>query len=397
MKRKEDYVYLDYAATTPMDERVIEVIDAHLRETFGNSSSVHSIGQKAADVLENSRKEIAPLINAGHSEIFFTSSGTEADNLGILGVARKNKKNGNHIITTSIEHHAIENPCKYLEKNGYKVTYLSVDENGMVDLEQLKEKITDQTILLSIMTANNEIGTIQPMREIGQIAHDNEVLFHTDAVQAFGKIPIDVDEMNIDLLSASSHKIYGPKGIGLIYMRNGGRRENGNLYLEPLMYGGGHENDIRPSTVAVPLVAGFAKAAELTGEEMEEEKARQIELRDNIISTITSEIDGSFLNGHPTKRLPNNVNLTVNHIDGESIVLDLDTEGIGVSTGSACSSESSNPSHVLKAIGLNDHEAQGSLRITIGRFTTEREIEYLFETLPKVVTRLREMSPFKGK
>ncbi|MGV9171939.1 MAG: cysteine desulfurase family protein, partial [Promethearchaeia archaeon] len=221
----DDYVYLDYAATTPMDERVIQVIDKHFKETYGNSSSLHSAGQKAAQILENSRRRIASLINAERSEIFFTSSGTEADNLSLFGVSRKSKGLGNHIITTSIEHHAIENPCKYLEKNGYKVTYLPVSESGRINLEDLKDKITDKTILISIMTANNEIGTIQPIKEIGEIAHDHNIIFHTDAVQAFGKIPIDVEEMHIDLLSASSHKIYGPKGIGLIYMRNRGETE----------------------------------------------------------------------------------------------------------------------------------------------------------------------------
>ncbi|MGV9197994.1 MAG: cysteine desulfurase family protein [Promethearchaeia archaeon] len=395
MKVNDDYVYLDYAATTPMDERVIQVIDKHFKETYGNSSSLHSAGQKAAQILENSRRRIASLINAERSEIFFTSSGTEADNLSLFGVSRKSKGLGNHIITTSIEHHAIENPCKYLEKSGYKVTYLPVSESGRINLEDLKDKITDKTILISIMTANNEIGTIQPIKEIGEIAHDHNIIFHTDAVQAFGKIPIDVEEMHIDLLSASSHKIYGPKGIGLIYMRNRGETETGEKFIEPIMYGGGHEKNMRPSTVAVPLIAGFAKAVELANEEMQTEAERQIKLRDRIISTIISEIDDCFLNGHPTHRLSNNVNVTIKYIDGESMVLDLDLEGIAVSTGSACSSKSLEPSHVLKAIGLSDQEAQGSLRITIGRFTTAKEIEYLFEKLPKIVKRLREMSPMK--
>ncbi|MGV9206145.1 MAG: cysteine desulfurase family protein, partial [Promethearchaeia archaeon] len=313
----------------------------------------------------------------------------------LFGVARQRKGVGNHIITTSIEHHAVENPCKYLEEHGYRVTYLPVNESGMINLEDLQEEITDKTILISIMTANNEIGTIQPIKEIGEIAHDHKIVFHTDAVQAFGKITLDVKQMHIDLLSASSHKIYGPKGIGLIYMRNQGEDGTGEKFIEPLMYGGGHEKDMRPSTVAVPLIAGFAKAVELAKEEMQTEGERQTQLRNRIISIITSEIDETFLNGHPTQRLPNNVNVTIKYIDGESMVLDLDMEGIAVSTGSACSSKSLEPSHVLKAIGLTDQEAQGSLRITIGRFTTEREIEYLFEKLPKVVKRLREMSPIK--
>lgn len=397
MTLQEDYVYLDYAATTPMDPRVIKVIDRNFKETYGNSSSLHSVGQKAAKLLEDSRGQIAPLINAERPEIFFTSSGTEADNTAIFGVIRQNKTKGNHIITSSIEHHAVENPYKYLEEKGYKVTFLPVNRTGMIDTEDLKEVITDKTILISIMTANNEIGTIQPIKEIGEIANANDIIFHTDAVQAFGKIPIDVKEMNIDLLSASSHKIYGPKGIGLLFMHNGGKHENGEKYIEPLMYGGGHEKDMRPSTVAVPLIAGFAKAVELAQTEMDAEARRQIELRDEIIRRITSQIDDSFLNGHSVKRLPNNVNVTIKYIDGESMVLDLDTEGIGVSTGSACSSKSLDPSHVLKAIGLTDQEAQGSLRISIGRYTTKKEINYLFEKLPKIVTRLRKMSPLKGK
>jgi cysteine desulfurase len=380
-----------------MDPRVIEVIDRHFKETYGNSSSLHSVGQKAAKLLEDSRKQIAPLINAERPEIFFTSSGTEADNTAIFGVIQQNKTKGNHIITSSIEHHAVENPYKYLEGKGYKVTFLPVDRTGMIDTEDLKEEITNKTILISIMTANNEIGTIQPIKEIGEIANANDVIFHTDAVQAFGKIPIDVKQMNIDLLSASSHKIYGPKGIGLMFIKNQGKNENGEKFIQPLMYGGGHERDMRPSTVAVPLVAGFAKAVELAQNEMDAEAKRQIELRDDIIRRITSQIDDSFLNGHSVKRLPNNINVTIKYIDGESMVLDLDMEGIGVSTGSACSSKSLEPSHVLKAIGLTNQEAQGSLRISIGRYTTKKEINYLFKKLPKIVNRLRKMSPLKAK
>jgi cysteine desulfurase len=389
------YVYLDYAATTPMDQRVIEAYKNSLNEHYGNSSSLHSVGQKAAKVLVDSRETVASLINAKRSDIFFTSSGTESDNLAIMGVALKNKKQGNHIITSSIEHHAIENPCKYLEKHGFEVTFLPVDNYGLVEREKLEEAITERTILISIMFANNEIGTIEPIKQIGTIAKKHDIIFHTDAVQAFGKIPIDVNELNIDLLSASAHKIYGPKGVGMLYIRNKGIREGWGKIIQPLMYGGGHERDLRPSTVNVPGISAFAKATELAKEEMPNEIQRLTALRDKIISYLTEKIDYCFLNGHPTKRLPNNVNVSIQYIEGESMVLDLDFEGIGVSTGSACSSKSLDPSHVLLAIGLKPQDAHGSLRITLGRFTTEDEVDYFLEKLPPIVQRLRKLSPLK--
>lgn len=390
-----EYVYLDYAATTPMDPRVIKVINEHFKETYGNPSSLHSIGQKAAKILYKSRDPIASLLNGNRRDIIFTSSGTEADNIAIQGVAMKNRDKGNHLITSSIEHHAVENPCKCLENQGFQVTYLSVDENGLIDLEDLKESITPETILISIMFANNEIGTIEPISEIGEVAKDNNIIFHTDAVQAFGKIPIDVKEMNIDLLSASAHKIYGPKGVGMLYMRNQGFYENGERYIQPIMHGGGHEKNMRPSTENVPGIAGFAKAVELCAEEMPEEIKRQEMLRDKIIKETQDKIEDCFLNGHPTMRLPNNVNLTLRFVEGESILLDLDSENIGASTGSACSSTSSAPSHVLRAIGLSNQDAYGSLRVSIGRFTSEQEVDYFLEKLPPIITRLRKISPFK--
>jgi cysteine desulfurase len=389
------YVYLDNAATTPMDPRVIEEINKHFRETYGNSSSLHSIGQKAGQILEKSREIIASLINAKRDDIFFTSSGTEADNLAIFGIAHKNKKKGNHIITSSIEHHAVENPCKHLEKEGFKVTFLNVDKYGLIRIKELEENITDKTILITIMFANNEIGTIQPIKEIGAIAKKHNIIFHTDAVQAFGKVPIDVQEMNIDLLSASAHKLYGPKGIGLLYIRNKGVKESWGKFIEPLLFGGGHERDMRPSTVAVPLIAGFAKAVEIAKQEMIQEAKREIELRDKVIRFVVENIKDSYLNGHPTQRLPNNVNLGFKYIEGESIVLDLDMEGIASSTGSACSSKSLDPSHVLLAIGLKPEEAHGSLRITLGKFITESDIAYFLEKLPPVVERLRKISPLR--
>jgi len=389
------YIYLDNAATTPMDPRVIEEVIKHFKETYGNSSSLHSVGQKAGQILLKSRETIASLINANRDDIFFTSSGTEADNIAILGVTSKNKERGNHIITSSIEHHAVENPYKQLEKRGFEVTFLSVDQFGLIAVKDLEDAITDKTILISIMFANNEIGTIEPVKEIGAIAKKHDVIFHTDAVQAFGKVPIDVDDMNIDLLSASAHKLYGPKGVGMLYIRNKGVRKGWGKFIEPIMYGGGHERDMRPSTVNVPGIAGFAKAAELAKEEMEEESLRQIKLRDKIIKWVTENIEDTYLNGHPTKRLPNNVNLGFRYIEGESIVLDLDMEGIATSTGSACSSQSLEPSHVLTAIGLKAEEAHGSLRVSMGRFTTEEDVDYFLEKLPGVIERLRKMSPLK--
>ena len=389
------YVYMDNAATTPMDPQVIEIVSKHFKETYGNSSSLHSIGQKAGQLLEKSRKTIASLINAKSEEIYFTSSGTEADNLAIMGVALKNQEKGNHIITSTIEHHAVENPCKELQKRGFEVTFLPVDNFGLIDLKELENTIKDKTILITIIFANNEIGTIEPIKEIGAIAKKHNVIFHTDAVQAFGKLPIDVNEMNIDLLSASAHKVYGPKGIGLLYIRNKGKKEGWGKYIQPLMFGGGHEKDMRPSTVAVPLIAGFTKAVEIAKAEMAKEAERQIKLRDKIIKSVLGNIDDTYLNGHPSQRLPNNVNLGFKYIEGESIVLDLDMEGIGTSTGSACSSKSLDPSHVLLAIGLKPEEAHGSLRVSLGRFTTEEEVKYFLEKLPPIIQRLRKISPLK--
>jgi len=393
----EKNVYLDNAATTPMDPKVIEEITKHFNETYGNSSSLHTIGQKAGQILEKSRKTIASLINADRDEIIFTSSGTESDNIAIIGSALKNEKRGNHIITSAIEHHAVENPCKYLEKRGFNITFLPVNKYGLINLKQLEDSITNKTILITIMTANNEIGTIEPIEEIGRIAKDQDILFHTDAVQAFGKIPINVDEMNIDLLSASAHKIYGPKGVGMLYIRNKGIRKGWGKYIEPLMYGGGHEREMRPSTVNVPGIAGFAKAVEIAKEEMPQEMGRQTILRDKIIRNVIETVEDSYLNGHPSLRLPNNINLGFRYIEGESMVLDLDMQGIATSTGSACSSKSLDPSHVLLAIGLKPEEAHGSLRVTLGRFTSEDDVNYFLEKIPVIIERLRKISPLAKK
>jgi cysteine desulfurase len=392
----QNYIYLDNAATTPMDPEVIKEISHHYKKTFGNASSLHKKGIEAHQVLESSREKIASIINAAPADIIFTSSGTESDNLAIKGVARKNKDKGKHIITSSIEHHAVENPCKELEKEGFEVTFLPVNEYGRIDFETLQNEIKDSTILISIMFANNEIGTIQPIEEIGQLAKDHDIIFHTDAVQAFGKVPIDVEKMKIDLLSASAHKIYGPKGVGMLYTRNKGSRKGWGKCIEPIMHGGGHERNLRPSTENVPGIAGFAKAAELAQNEIENEGRRESKLRDRIIEEILKIIEDTKLNGHPTMRLPNNVNLAFKYIEGESIVLSLDLEGIATSTGSACSSKSLEPSHVLKAIGLPSEFIQGSLRVSLGRFTTEDHINYFLEKLPPIIEKLRKMSPLKN-
>jgi cysteine desulfurase len=386
-------VYLDNAATTPMDPRVIDEINMHFNETYGNASSLHSIGQKAHQVLEKSREIVASLINAEKDDIYFTSSGTESDNIAIKGVALKNRERGNHIITSVIEHHAVENPCKELEKKGFDVTYLPVDYYGLISLDDLKKAITDKTILISIMFANNEIGTIEPIKEIGEVAKSHDIIFHTDAVQAFGKVPIDVNEMNIDLLSTSSHKLYGPKGVGMLYIRNQGKRKGWGNYIEPIMHGGGHEKKMRPSTENIPGIAGFAKAVELARDGLTMEIERHIKLRDKIIKAIIENIDDTYLYGHPTIRLPNNINIGFKFVEGESILLSLDMEGIGASTGSACSSKSLEPSHVLLAIGIKTEDAHGSLRITLGRFTTEEEVDYFLEKIPPIIERLRKMSP----
>ena len=389
------YVYLDNAATTPMDPRVIGEITKHFNETYGNASSLHSLGNQAHQVLEKSREIVATLINAEKDDIYFTSSGTESDNIAIKGVALKNKERGNHIITSVIEHPAVENPCKELEKKGFDVTYLPVDYYGLISLNDLKKAITDKTILISLMFANNEIGTIEPIKEIGAIAKKHDIIFHTDAVQAFGKVPIDVNKMNIDLLSASSHKLYGPKGVGMLYIRNKGKREGWGKYIESIMHGGGHEKKMRPSTENIPGIAGFAKAVELARDEMAGEIERQTKLRDKIIKTIIENIEDTYLYGHPTIRLPNHINIGFKYVEGESILLSLDLEGIGASTGSACSSQSLEPSHVLLAIGIKTEDAHGSLRITLGRFTTEEDVDYFLETLPPIIERLRKMSPLK--
>lgn len=378
-------IYLDHAATTPLAQEVFEAMKPYFSEKFGNASSLHSFGQEARAAIEASRKIAAKFLGARPNEIIFTSGGTESNNLAIKGVAFANKSKGNHIITSKIEHHAILEPCHWLEKHGFKVTYLNVDKYGLVNPADVEKAITKDTILVSIMHANNEIGTIEPIEEIGKICKKHGVYFHTDAVQSFGKIPIDVKKMNIDLLSASSHKLYGPKGVGLLYI-------NQDVKIEPVQHGGGHESGLRSGTENVPGIVGFAKAIELAEKNMKKEAERQTKLRDKIINEIL-KIPGSQLNGHPTQRLPNNVNVSIKGVEGEALLIRLNEKGIAVSTGSACSTKSLEPSHVLTAIGLTAEQAHGSLRITLGKDNTEQDIDYTIEQLKNIINSLRKISP----
>ncbi len=374
-------VYLDNGATTKTDPRVVQEMMPYFTEMYGNTASLHSFGQEAKEAVEKARGFIASFINAQPDEIVFTSGGTESDNIAIQGVARALSTKGKHIITSKIEHPAVLEVCKHLEKEGYDVTYLDVDKHGLVNLEQLEKSIRKDTILVSIMFANNEIGTIQPIKGIGEICRKHGVYFHTDAVQALGKVPVDVKEMKIDLLSGSAHKIHGPKGVGLLYVRKG-------VKLAPIILGGGHEQGLRSGTTNTPGIVGFAKALELS-----KEPNNMLELRDRIINELL-KIPETILNGHPTQRLPNNVNVCFKYIEGEAILLHLDQAGIAVSTGSACSSLKLQPSHVLTAIGLPPEIAHGSIRITLSKFTTEQEVDYFINNIKRIVHNLRELSPF---
>lgn len=386
----EKYIYMDNAATTRVKKEVLEEMLPYFSENYGNPSSVYTLGSKSKNAVEIARERVAKAINAKPSEIFFTAGGSEADNWAIKGVAFANRNKGNHIITSKIEHHAVLHTCEYLEKQGFRVTYLDVDEYGIVDLEQLKESITDETILITIMFANNEIGTIQPIKEIGEIAKSHGIYFHTDAVQAVGHINIDVDDLNIDLLSMAAHKFYGPKGVGALYVRK-------DVKLDSLIAGGGQERSRRAGTENVPGIVGMGKAIELAYEHLEESNKKLIELRDRLINKVFENIDHVRLNGHPTQRLPGNVNLCFEFIEGESMLLSLDMEGIAASSGSACTSGSLEPSHVLLAIGLPHEIAHGSLRLSLGDFNTEEEVDYVVEKLTEIVSRLRAMSPLYEK
>jgi len=383
-------IYLDYAATTPTDPEVIKAMEPYFFEKFGNPSSIHSFGQEAKGAIEEAREKLASFLGARPDEIIFTSGGTESNNFAIEGVAYAQKKKGNHIITTAIEHHAIIEPCKLLEKRGFKVTYVNPDKYGLVSPSDIKKAITDKTILVSVMHANNEIGTIEPIVEIGKITRDKGISFHTDAVQTVGHIPVNVDDLNADLLSLSGHKFYGPKGVGVLYVRKGTR-------IERFLHGGDQERGRRASTHNTSGIVGLGRAIELCQDKMTDEANFQLRLRDKLIKEILSRISDVYLNGHPTLRLPNNVNFSIKYIEGESILLNLDMLGIAASTGSACTSTSLEPSHVLLAIGLSHEIAHGSLRLTLGRWTKEDDIDYLLEHLPGIAAKLRQMSPLYEK
>jgi cysteine desulfurase len=381
-------IYMDNHATTPVDPRVLDAMLPYFTQVFGNAASRnHSFGWNAEEAVDRAREQVAALINADPKEIVFTSGATESDNLAIKGVAEMYKDKGDHIITSVIEHKAILDTCKRLEKDGYRVTYLPVDDVGLVRLEDLQEAIEDKTILISLMYANNEIGVINPIAEIGRIAHERGVLFHTDAVQGVGKIPVDVQAMNIDLLSLSGHKIYGPKGVGALYVRKKGPR----VRLTPQMDGGGHERGMRSGTLNVPGIVGLGAACEICQQEMTEEAKRLSYLRDKMIREITSAVPDAYLNGHPTQRLPHNVNLSFAYVEGESLLMGL--KEVALSSGSACTSASLEPSYVLKSLGVGDELAHSSIRYGLGRFNTEEEVDYVIARTIETVNRLREMSP----
>lgn len=383
-------IYLDYAATTPMHPDVVEAMKNYFSEEFGNPSSLHSLGREAKKAVEEVRCEVAHALRAKPEEIIFTSGGTESDNCAIKGVAYAMKNKGNHIITSKIEHHAILEPCHFLQKNGFDVTFLPVDEYGFVDPDDVKRAITDKTILVSIMYANNEIGTIEPIKEISNVCKEKGVYFHTDAVQAFGSLDTHVDHLGVDLLSLSAHKFYGPKGVGVLYIRKGTR-------IEPFMHGGGQEWNRRASTHNVPGIVGLGKAVELAVKEKDTRVRHYRALRDKLIALILDTIEDTRLNGHPERRLPNNCHVIIKYVEGESILLKLDTVGIEAATGSACSSGSLEPSHVLLAIGISPVDAHGSLRLTVGRLTTENDIEYVGRYLPDIVAELRKISALGKK
>jgi cysteine desulfurase len=379
-------IYLDYAATTPTHPEVVKAMLPYFTDAFGNPSSIYFYGQEAKGAIEEARSKVADLIGSQSEEIVFTSGGTEADNFALEGVAFAKEPKGNHIITSSIEHHAVIETCKFLERRGFRVTYLPVDKYGLVAPGDVKRAITDKTILISVMHANNEVGTIEPIAEIGKIAREAGIYFHTDAVQTVGHIPVDVNGLGVDLLSMSAHKLYGPKGVGALYIRKGTK-------LIPFMHGGEQERRRRASTENVPGIVGFGKAIELAQQEMTEEAKRLTYLRDQLIKGLIERIDHARLNGHSIKRLPNNVNISVDFVEGESMLLNLDLEGICASTGSACSSSSLEPSHVLVVLGLSPEQAHGSLRFSLGKWITEEEMGQVLEVLPRIVARLRAMSP----
>ena len=384
------YIYMDNAATTPLKKEVLEEMLPYFTEHYGNPSSVYSLGSTSKVAVEKAREQVANALGADKKEIFFTAGGSESDNWAIKGIAYNRRKKGNHIITSKIEHHAVLHTCEYLEKQGFEVTYLDVDSEGQINLNDLKNAIKDTTILITIMYANNEIGTIQPIKEIGEIAKEHDIVFHTDAVQAVGSLKIDVDALNIDLLSISAHKFFGPKGIGALYIRKG-------IRLETLISGGGQERGKRAGTENVASIVGMGKAIELANENLEEHNKKLTSLRDYLINKIEENFKYIKLNGHRTNRLPGNVNFSFEFIEGESLLLMLDMNGIAGSSGSACTSGALDPSHVLLSIGLDHEKAHGSLRLSLSEFNTEEEVDFVVERLIGIVDRLREMSPLYEK
>jgi len=385
-------IYLDYAATTPVDPRVVKAMLPYFTGKFGNSASLHSFGAEAKAAVDKSRKVIADAMKANSKEIYFTSSATESNNLALKGIAqasgRAGKSGKNHVIVSSVEHDCVLTSAAWLEQQGWQLTLLPVDKNGMVSPADVAKAIRPDTLLVSVMHANNEIGTINPIGEIGKICREKGVYFHTDAAQTFGKLPIDVNRLNIDLLTVSAHKMYGPKGIAALYVRSG-------VKIKPLLHGGGHENGLRSSTVNVPAIVGFAEAVKICLRDMKSERTRLQKLRDKLIIGVLKSIPDSYLNGHPTKRLPNNANFRFSYIEGEALIMMLDSMGIAASTASACSSPKLQPSHVLLACGLRPQDAHGSLRLSLGRWTTEKEIDEVLKILPGVIKKLRDISPFK--
>ncbi|MFA4982451.1 MAG: cysteine desulfurase NifS [Candidatus Omnitrophota bacterium] len=384
-------VYLDNNATTRMRAEVLEAMLPYYKDVYGNASSVHEFGRTARRAVDDARQKVADFLGAASpEEIIFTSGGTEADNLAVKGIAHALRAKGDHIITSAIEHHAVLNTCKFLEKEGYKVTYLKVDKDGVVDLGGLEKAITPKTILITVMYANNEVGTIEPVEEISKIARGKGIYFHTDAVQAAGKIPFGLKTLGVDLASISGHKIYGPKGIGALYIKKGTK-------ITPQMFGGHHEMGKRAGTENVAGIIGLGRAAELSKSEVSEEAKTLTELRDRLYKGIASKIEDVTLNGHPQDRLPNTLNVRFKYLEGEGIILSLDMEGVAVSTGSACTSGSLEPSHVLTAMGIDPAQTQGSIRFSLGKDNMKEDIDYVIETLPPIIKRLRDMSPLFEK
>lgn len=376
-------IYLDYAATTPVDPVVAEAILPYIKDIFGNPSSIYTIGQGSRTAIEKAREDVTGLIGAKPEEIIFTSSGTESDNLAIKGIAYANRDKGNHIITTEIEHHAVLESTRFLETQGFSVTYIKPDKYGWISPDKIKNAITKKTVLISVMHANNEIGTIEPIKEIGRIAKEHGIYFHIDAVQTVGHIPVSVDELGVDLLSLSGHKFYGPKGVGALYIRKGTK-------IAPIIHGGGQERHIRAGTENLSSIVGLGKAAEIVKGKIQSETTRLTGLRDMLIKGLLEKIPETKLNGHPTERLPNNINITIPNIEGEAVILHLNELGIYAGTGSACSAYDLGPSHILLAIGLSQQMAHSSVRFTLGMWNTKEDIEYLLQVLPNIIGRLLE-------